>query len=34
MSYYALEEYSIVKHVMLELTGEAKKAWHAVVFDG
>ncbi len=34
MSYYALEEYTVVKHVMLELTGEAKKAWHAVVFDG
>jgi betaine-aldehyde dehydrogenase len=33
MSYYAMEEYTVVKHVMLELTGEAKKAWHSVVFD-
>ncbi|MBI4784724.1 MAG: aminobutyraldehyde dehydrogenase [Oscillatoriophycideae cyanobacterium NC_groundwater_1537_Pr4_S-0.65um_50_18] len=34
MSYYALEEYTIVKHVMLDITGDQKKAWHAVVFDG
>lgn len=33
MSYYALEEYTIVKHVMLDITGEQKKAWHSVVFD-
>jgi betaine-aldehyde dehydrogenase len=33
MSYYALEEYTVVKHVMLDTTGDAKKAWHSVVFD-
>ncbi|MEP0912782.1 aminobutyraldehyde dehydrogenase [Leptolyngbya sp. GB1-A1] len=34
MSYYALEEYTIVKHVMFDITGDQKKAWHSVVFDG
>jgi betaine-aldehyde dehydrogenase len=34
MSYYALEEYTIVKHVMFDNTGEQRKAWHSVVFDG
>jgi betaine-aldehyde dehydrogenase len=33
MSHYALEEYTVVKHVMLDVTGDAKKAWHSVVFD-
>jgi betaine-aldehyde dehydrogenase len=33
MSHYALEEYTIVKHVMFDITGDAKKAWHSVVFD-
>lgn len=33
MSYYALEEYTVVKHVMLDITGEQKKAWHSVVLD-
>ncbi len=33
MSYYALEEYTIVKHVMFDITGDQKKAWHSVVFD-
>jgi betaine-aldehyde dehydrogenase len=33
MSYYALEEYTVVKHVMLDTMGDAKKAWHSVVFD-
>jgi betaine-aldehyde dehydrogenase len=33
MSYYALEEYTVVKHVMFDMTGEQKKAWHSVVFD-
>lgn len=33
MSYYALEEYTVVKHVMFDITGEQKKAWHSVVFD-
>ncbi|MHB2020573.1 MAG: aminobutyraldehyde dehydrogenase, partial [Candidatus Xenobia bacterium] len=28
MSMYALEEYTRVKHVMVELSGEARKAWH------
>jgi betaine-aldehyde dehydrogenase len=33
MSHYALEEYTIVKHVMFETTGDQKKAWHSIVFD-
>jgi betaine-aldehyde dehydrogenase len=33
MSYYALEEYTVVKHVMFDNTGDQKKAWHSVVFD-
>lgn len=33
MSHYALEEYTIVKHVVIDNTGDQKKAWHAVVLD-
>ena len=32
-SHYALEEYTIVKHVMLDLSGEAKKDWYSMVLD-
>jgi betaine-aldehyde dehydrogenase len=32
MSTYSFEEYTQVKHVMLELTGEAEKGWHYTVF--
>lgn len=32
MSTYSFEEYTRVKHVMLELTGEAEKGWHYTVF--
>jgi betaine-aldehyde dehydrogenase len=32
MSRYAFEEYTIAKHIMFELEGSAKKAWHAAVF--
>ncbi|NEQ23083.1 MAG: gamma-aminobutyraldehyde dehydrogenase [Microcoleus sp. SIO2G3] len=32
MSNYALEEYTIVKHVMFDNTGDQRKAWHSVVF--
>jgi betaine-aldehyde dehydrogenase len=31
MSYYALEEYTVVKHVVFDNTGEQRKPWHAVV---
>jgi betaine-aldehyde dehydrogenase len=34
MSHYALEEYTIVKHVLLDITGDSRKAWHSIVFDG
>jgi betaine-aldehyde dehydrogenase len=34
LSHYALEEYTIVKHVLMDITGDARKAWHSVVFDG
>jgi betaine-aldehyde dehydrogenase len=33
MSHYALEEYTIVKHVMIDITGDQKKAWHTVVLE-
>lgn len=32
MSTYALEDYTEVKHVMVELTGEARKPWHYTVY--
>jgi betaine-aldehyde dehydrogenase len=33
MSKYALEDYTIPKHIMFELEGVAKKEWHQVLFD-
>ncbi|SDX20809.1 betaine-aldehyde dehydrogenase [Amycolatopsis xylanica] len=33
MSSYALEEYTVVKHVMSENTGVARKPWHRTVFS-
>jgi betaine-aldehyde dehydrogenase len=33
MSHYALEEFTIVKHVVFENTGDQKKAGHTVLFD-
>jgi betaine-aldehyde dehydrogenase len=32
MSTYSFEEYTRVKHVMLELTGEPEKPWHYTIF--
>ena len=32
MSTYSFEEYTQVKHVMIELTGEPEKAWHYTIF--
>jgi betaine-aldehyde dehydrogenase len=32
LSRYALEEYTISKHVMFDLSGDAKKPWHFTVF--
>ncbi len=32
MSSYSFEEYTQVKHVMIELTGEAEKGWHYTIF--
>ncbi len=32
MSSYSFEEYTQVKHVMIELTGEAEKRWHYTIF--
>jgi betaine-aldehyde dehydrogenase len=32
MSVYSLEEYTAVKHVMTDITGAARKAWHRTVF--
>lgn len=31
MSHYALEEHTIVKHVMLDITGDRRKDWHDLV---
>ncbi|MDA0865613.1 MAG: aminobutyraldehyde dehydrogenase [Cyanobacteria bacterium] len=33
MSHYALEEFTIVKHIMMDITGDQRKAWHAVVLE-
>ncbi len=32
MSGYSFDEYTQVKHVMIELTGEAEKGWHYQIF--
>ena len=32
MSSYSFEEYTRVKHVMIELTGEPEKSWHYTIF--
>jgi len=32
MSDYSFEEYTQVKHVMIELTGVAEKGWHYQIF--
>jgi betaine-aldehyde dehydrogenase len=32
MSIYSFEEYTQIKHVMVELTGEARKSWHYTIF--
>jgi betaine-aldehyde dehydrogenase len=32
MSAYSFEEYTQIKHVMLELTGEQEKGWHYTIF--
>ena len=32
MSMYSFEEYTQVKHVLIELSGEARKGWHYTIF--
>ena len=32
MSTYSFEEYTAVKHVMFDITGDAEKAWHRTIF--
>ena len=32
MSAYSFDEYTQVKHVMIELTGEPEKPWHYTIF--
>lgn len=34
MSSYSLDEYTVIKHVMYDVTGAAKKDWHRTVFSG
>ena len=34
MSAYSLEEYTNVKHVIQDITGDAKKSWHRIIFAG
>jgi betaine-aldehyde dehydrogenase len=33
MSIHSFEEYTRVKHVMIELTGEAQKPWHCTLLS-
>jgi betaine-aldehyde dehydrogenase len=33
MSTYSFDEYTVIKHVMFDLTGEKAKAWHRTVFS-
>ncbi len=33
MSHYALEEYTLLKHVMFDRSGEPKKDWYSMVLD-
>ena len=32
LSRYSFEEYTQIKHVAIEITGEAEKAWHWTIF--
>jgi betaine-aldehyde dehydrogenase len=32
LSHYSFEEYTTVKHVMIDLTGEARKGWHSIYY--
>ncbi|MBD1914254.1 aminobutyraldehyde dehydrogenase [Leptolyngbya sp. FACHB-16] len=32
MSHYALEEFTVVKHVVFDITGEQRKGWHFTTF--
>jgi betaine-aldehyde dehydrogenase len=32
MSSYSFDEYTQLKHVMIELTGEPEKPWHSTIF--
>jgi betaine-aldehyde dehydrogenase len=34
MSAYSFEEYTAVKHVMVDQTAQARKAWHRTIFTG
>lgn len=34
MSTYSLDEYTNVKHVMSDITGNARKEWHELIFSG
>jgi betaine-aldehyde dehydrogenase len=33
MSQYSLDEYTAVKHVMFDITGDAQKSWHRTIFS-
>lgn len=33
MSQYSLDEYTAVKHVMYDITGDAQKSWHRTIFS-
>jgi betaine-aldehyde dehydrogenase len=34
MASYAFEEYTTIKHVMLDITGKARRDWHRTIFTG
>jgi betaine-aldehyde dehydrogenase len=32
MSAYSMEEYTVVKHVMTDISGATRKGWHRTIF--
>lgn len=34
MSQYSFDEYTAIKHVMIDLTGNKKKDWHRTIWGG
>ena len=34
MSMYALEDFTTVRHIMADITGQTEKSWHGAVMGG